>query len=118
MIAHETGHIAGGHLSRTMQAQQNAGISSIAGVLLGAAAAVAGAPQLGTAIIAGGATVAQSGFLKFSRGQEQAADQAAVTYLRALQMSPRGPARLLPRAGEPEPAHQRGRQRVSCAPTR
>ena len=90
VIAHETGHIAGGHLSRGQQAQRNAGISSVAGLLLGAAAAVAGAPQLGTAIIAGGATVAQRNLLKFSRVQEQAADQAAVTYLRSLEMSPEG----------------------------
>ncbi len=90
VIAHETGHIAGGHLSRTLQARQEAGINSIAGALLGAAAAVAGAPALGTAIMAGGLTVAQSGFLKFSRGQEEAADQAAVTYLKALKMSPQG----------------------------
>jgi predicted Zn-dependent protease len=90
VVAHETGHIAGGHLSRGQQAQQNAGISSVAGLLLGAAAAVAGAPELGTAIMAGGATVAQRGLLKFSRTQEQAADQAAVTYLRSLQMSPEG----------------------------
>lgn len=90
VIAHETGHIAGGHLSRSQQAQENAGLSSLAGVLLGAAAAVAGAPQLGTAIMAGGLTVGQRGLLKFSRGQEQAADQAAVTYLGALQMSPEG----------------------------
>ncbi len=90
VIAHETGHIAGGHLSRGLQAQQNAGISTVAGMLLGAAAAVAGAPELGTAIMAGGATVGQRGLLKFSRTQEQAADQAAVTYLRSLQMSPEG----------------------------
>ena len=90
VIAHETGHMAGGHLSRSVQAQENAGLSSLAGVLLGAAAAVAGAPGLGTAIMAGGATVAQGGLLKFSRGQEQAADQAAVTYLAALHMSPEG----------------------------
>lgn len=90
VVAHETGHIAGGHLSRGQQAQQNAGISSVAGLLLGAAAAVAGAPELGTALMAGGATVAQRGLLKFSRTQEQAADQAAVTYLRSLQMSPEG----------------------------
>ena len=82
VIAHETGHIAGGHLSRGLQAQHNAGISTVAGMLLGAAAAVAGAPQLGTAIMAGGATVGQRSLLKFSRTQEQAADQAAVTYLR------------------------------------
>jgi predicted Zn-dependent protease len=90
VIAHETGHIAGGHLSRSLDAQANAGASSIVGALLGAAAAVAGAPQLGTAIMAGGATVAQRGFLKFSRNQEQTADQAAVTYLKALKASPEG----------------------------
>ena len=90
VIAHETGHIAGGHLSRTMQAQQQAGIPMIAGLLLGAAAAVAGAPEAGMALLAGGATVGQSGFLKFSRIQEEAADQAGVTYLAATQMSPQG----------------------------
>jgi predicted Zn-dependent protease len=40
--------------------------------------------------MAGGATVAQRNFLKFSRTQEQAADQAAVTYLHSLRMSPEG----------------------------
>lgn len=90
VIAHETGHIAGGHLTRAREAQARAGTSTLVGALLGAAAAVAGAPQLGTAILAGGATVAESGFLKFSRGQEQVADQAAVNYLAALEMSPEG----------------------------
>ncbi|MGD9509600.1 MAG: M48 family metalloprotease [Geminicoccaceae bacterium] len=90
VIAHETGHIAGGHLSRMAQAQQQAGIPLIAGMLLGAAAAVAGAPELGQALMAGGATVGQRGLLKFSRSQEQSADQAAVTYLAANQMSPEG----------------------------
>jgi predicted Zn-dependent protease len=90
VIAHETGHIAGGHLSRSQDAMASAGTSSIVGALLGVAAAVAGAPQLGTAIMAGGATVAQRGFLKFSRNQEQTADQAAVTYLKALKASPEG----------------------------
>lgn len=90
VIAHETGHIAGGHLSRTLEAQANAGTSTILGALLGAAAAVAGAPQLGTAILAGGATVAETSFLKFSRTQEQTADQAAVSYLKTLRMSPEG----------------------------
>ena len=90
VVAHETGHIAGGHLSRMAQAQQQAGIPLLAGMLLGAAAAVAGAPELGQALMAGGATVGQRGLLKFSRSQEQAADQAAVTYLGTLQMSPEG----------------------------
>lgn len=90
VIAHETGHIAGGHLSRSMQARANAGASTLLGALLGAAATVAGAPQLGTALLAGGFTVGESNLLKFSRTQEQSADQAAVTYLGALKMSPEG----------------------------
>lgn len=90
VIAHETGHIAGGHLTRLSQASQTASTEALIGAVLGAAAAIAGAPQLGTAIIAGGATVAERGFLRFNRGQEQAADQAAIGYLRAAQINPRG----------------------------
>ena len=90
VIAHETGHIAGGHLSRAMAARERATVQSLLGAVLGAAAAVAGAPQVGTAIMAGGATVAQSGVLAFSRAQEQSADQAAVTYLAQSGRSPEG----------------------------
>jgi predicted Zn-dependent protease len=90
VLAHETGHIAGGHLSRARQAIESAGYQSLIGALLGVAAAAAGAPALGTAIMAGGATVAQRGLLAYSRTQEQAADQAAVTYLKALELPPDG----------------------------
>lgn len=90
VIAHETGHIAGGHLSRARVAMENAGTQAILGTLLGLAAAAAGAPQVGIAALAGGLTVAQSGFLKFSRGQEQAADQSAVRLLGDLGYSPEG----------------------------
>jgi predicted Zn-dependent protease len=51
---------------------------------------VAGAPQVGIAAVAGGLTVAQGGFLKFSRTQEQAADQAASRFLGDLGRSPEG----------------------------
>ena len=90
VIAHETGHIAGGHLSRLNDAAGSAGSKALIGAILGAAAALAGAPQVGTAIFAGGATVAQSDLLKFSRIQEQSADQAAVTYLAANELPPKG----------------------------
>jgi len=87
VIAHEVGHIAGGHLTRIGGAQNRAIGEVILSTVLGAAAAVAGAPALGTAIIAGGQTVAQGEFLSFSRGQEQAADQAGVSYLRRVGVS-------------------------------
>jgi predicted Zn-dependent protease len=81
VIAHEVGHIAGGHLSRAGPAQRKAAAEMILATVLGAATAAVGAPGLGTAILAGGQSFAQEGLMRFSRGQEQAADQAAVTYL-------------------------------------
>ncbi|MFO1070067.1 MAG: M48 family metalloprotease [Geminicoccaceae bacterium] len=90
VVAHETGHIAGGHLARAVGARETAMVQTLLGAALGLAAALAGAPQLGTAIIAGGATVGQRGLLAFSRTQEQAADQAAVTYLGRIGESPEG----------------------------
>ncbi|MGI9433815.1 MAG: M48 family metalloprotease [Geminicoccaceae bacterium] len=90
VIAHEIGHIAGGHLSRVGRAQSRAAAEVILSTVLGAAAAVAGAPALGTAIITGGQTYAQGEFLSFSRSQEQSADQAGVSYLRRINVSPAG----------------------------
>ena len=74
----------------------------ILATVLGAAAAVAGAPALGTAIITGGQTYAQNNLMRFSRGQEQAADQAGVGYLERVGHLVGGPGRVLPRPREPE----------------
>lgn len=90
VIAHEAGHIAGGHLARQMQAREQALTQMAIGTVLGLAAAAAGAPELGTAIVAGGATVAERGILAFTRGQEQAADLAAVNYLARIGLPPTG----------------------------
>lgn len=90
VIAHEVGHIAGGHLSRVGGAQRKATAEMILSTVLAAAAAAAGAPQVGAAILSGGQTYAQSGLMKFSRGQEQSADQAAVTYLGRSGLSSEG----------------------------
>lgn len=81
VIAHEAGHISGGHLVRMSSAAERAAGEQILATLLGAAAAVAGQPQLGQAIVMGGDQLARQGFLRFTRSQEQQADQAAITYL-------------------------------------
>ncbi len=81
VIAHETGHIAGGHLARTHQALEKATIASVLGYILGAAAIVAGGGKGGAGILAGSQTVAQKNFLKYNRAQESSADQAAMLYL-------------------------------------
>jgi predicted Zn-dependent protease len=89
VMAHETGHIAGGHLSRVGGAQKRAAAEMILATVLGAAAMVA-APPLGAAIITGGQTYAQNNLMRFSRGQEQAADQAGVGYLERSGISAAG----------------------------
>jgi predicted Zn-dependent protease len=81
VMAHETGHMAGGHLSRTQDALKGASAPIILSTLLGIGAIVAGAGDVGMALITGGQTLAQRNFLQYSRIQEASADQAAVTYL-------------------------------------
>ena len=90
VIAHETGHIAGGHLNRIKNAQADARIPLIFSVILAAAAAAAGAGDGAAAILAGGAQIAQRNVLSFSRNQESAADQAASSYLTATHQSLNG----------------------------
>jgi predicted Zn-dependent protease len=90
VIAHEVGHISGGHLSRVGGAQRRAAAEMILATVLGAAAAVVGGTSLGAAIITGGQSYAQSGLMRFSRGQEQAADQAGVSYLERSGISAAG----------------------------
>jgi predicted Zn-dependent protease len=95
IIAHETGHIAGGHLARTDEALRNATIQSIIALVAGVAATVAarnseGAGGVGTAAVLGGQGVAQRSFLQFSITQEASADQAALTFLDRTQQSARG----------------------------
>ena len=60
------------------------------GTILGIAAAAAGAGGAGAAIIAGSQTVAQRSILAYTRGQESAADQAAISYLEAIRVNPEG----------------------------
>lgn len=90
IIAHETGHLAGGHLPRTADALERAQYPIILTTLLGIGAAAAGAGDAGAAIIAAGQTLGERSFLSYSRAQEQAADQAALDYLEAAGESARG----------------------------
>lgn len=91
VLAHETGHIAGGHVAGRIGGLKNAQNQVFVSYALGLAAAMAtGQPGLAAAVIAGGQDVALKGLLTYSRGQEQAADQAGVRYLEATRQSPRG----------------------------
>jgi predicted Zn-dependent protease len=90
VIAHETGHITGGHLVRMREGLAGATTEAIVALVLGAAAAVAGAPEAGAAIMMGGTQAAERGLLRYSRQMESAADQAGISLLDRTQQSARG----------------------------
>lgn len=90
VMAHETGHISGGHLTRGMDAMEKASIPMLLSLIVGVAAMVAGGGMAGMAIIGMGQSVAQNQFNAFSRIQEASADQIAVKLLRDTRQSPRG----------------------------
>jgi predicted Zn-dependent protease len=90
VIAHETGHISGGHLSRMEEEQRNAMMESIIAMVLGAGAMATGAPGAGQAVIAGGTQVAQRQLLAYSRSHEASADTAALSFLDRTHQSSRG----------------------------
>jgi predicted Zn-dependent protease len=90
VIAHETGHVAGGHLARMDTGNKNAIRTFLLTVGLGVAAAMAGAPDLGGGLIGSSGYFATLNILGYTRVQEAQADQAAVTYLEKANLSGRG----------------------------
>ena len=91
IVAHETGHIAGGHLIRSEEAMRNATIKAIIAMVLGMGAAAAShSPEGVGAAMIGAEGVAMRSFLTFSVGQEVNADQAALRFLDATHQSARG----------------------------
>ncbi|HWA61230.1 MAG TPA: M48 family metalloprotease [Caulobacteraceae bacterium] len=90
VIAHETGHIAGGHIARSGE-MGHAGMGPlILGMGLGILAAIAGAPDAAAGLIYSSTYFAQLSVLGYSRTQESAADQAAVGYLERSGQSAEG----------------------------
>jgi predicted Zn-dependent protease len=87
VIAHETGHIAGGHVLRAKEAMRNASIESIIAMVAAAGVGVlgrSGAPLLGAQ------GVGERSFLQFSIAQEATADHAALNFLDRSCQSSRG----------------------------
>lgn len=91
VMAHESGHIAGGHLIRGTRAMKDASAEAILGTLISVGAGVlAGRPDVGVGAVSGTQELARRGFLAFSRAQESAADQAGMTFLDRAGMSSEG----------------------------
>jgi predicted Zn-dependent protease len=97
VIAHETGHLAGGHLEglrneigRAQAIGAVVAILGIAGVAAGAAAGSPTASQMGGAATTMAGGIATRSLLSYKRAQELAADRAALKYLEATGQSARG----------------------------
>lgn len=91
VIAHETGHLAGGHQQRGADAYAQAARPAIMSLVLGAAIIAAGGPvDAGVAIGSLGQTIGITEYLAYNRSQESAADQAAATYLEQIGRSGQG----------------------------
>ncbi len=82
VIAHEAGHVAGGHLSRLRSELGNATVKTILSTVLGIAVGIVSeSPAAGIAVQSGGLQLSQRGVLSFTRAMEASADQAALRYL-------------------------------------
>lgn len=81
VLAHETGHIAAGHIARASEEVAILQKQMIISYLLGIGAMLSGNPDAGSAVILGGSQSYNGIYMKYSRTQEEAADKLAVSYL-------------------------------------
>ena len=99
VLAHETGHLAGGHLSKLHEQLAQAQTQLIIAMLLGAGALIAGArsgstngglSNVGAAALAAPQEMVRRNLLSYQRQQEENADRAGVKFLTANGESAKG----------------------------
>ena len=99
VLAHETGHLAGGHLSKFREQLARTQTQLIIAMLLGAGAIAAGAARggsngsagnIGAAAISAPQEIARRSLLSYQRQQEENADRAGVKFLTATGQSAKG----------------------------
>lgn len=97
VIAHESGHLAGGHQQRLREQMESAQTMAVIGMLLGIGATAAGAATgnssvagAGGGIALGGTEMAMRNLLNYQRTEEITADRSAVTYLEKTGQSAKG----------------------------
>jgi predicted Zn-dependent protease len=97
VIAHEAGHLAGGHQERLRDQIARAQTMAIVASLLGIGAIAAGAAansselaQAGGGIVMGGGEAARRSLMGYQRTEETTADRSAITYLEATGQSAKG----------------------------
>jgi predicted Zn-dependent protease len=98
VMAHETGHISGGHLARLQERLNTLSVAAIIEALATGGLIAAGATRGGVGgggAAPGGPSISERIFLQYTQGEEQSADQAAVNFLTRTGQSPRGMVEVL-----------------------
>ena len=90
VVAHELGHIEGGHIIRSSEGMRAATGITLLSLVLGAAAIAAGGAEAGMGILGMGQQAAMGKYLAFSRAQESSADLAGARYLSKSGLSGKG----------------------------
>jgi predicted Zn-dependent protease len=96
VLAHETGHLAGGHLVKLREQLAQAQTQMIVAMLLGVGAMVAGGggnnagSQVGMAALSAPQEMIRRNLLSYQRQQEENADRAGVKFLNATGQSAKG----------------------------
>jgi len=97
VLAHETGHIAGGHLAKLREQLRSASTQSIIATILGVGAMVAAsqsgstnAAHAGAAAVTAPQEIIRRSLLAYLRAHEEQADRAGVKFLNATGQSPKG----------------------------
>ena len=90
VLAHELGHITGGHIIRQGEGAKAATNITLLSLLAGIGAALAGAGEAGMAAMMMGQRAAIGKFLAYSRGEEGSADAAGAAFLAKAGISGRG----------------------------
>jgi predicted Zn-dependent protease len=97
VLAHEAGHIAGGHMARLKNQIAKMQSAALIMNLLGIGAMIGGAAgggsdvgQAGAAVLYGGSSMIQRSLLSYQRVEESSADQAGVSFLNKTRQSAGG----------------------------
>jgi len=90
VIAHEVGHIVGGHEARRARNMRGARGPALIGMLAGIATAAAGGGAAGAAVALGSQSALSRTLLSYNRAEEASADQAALSYLIRAGINPAG----------------------------
>lgn len=91
VLAHETGHIMGGHILRQkLKNQDMREVSLVSAILAGTTAALSGRSDVAMAVLLGGQSSALNHYTQYRTNEERTADESAAKLLRKTQQSPAG----------------------------